>query len=294
MLIDASKNSASTLSRVEWVDTHSHLSFKAYDSDREEVIKRTQKEDVVCIDVGTKYETSKNAVELAEKYDGIYAAIGMHPIHIKTDLLKLKMDKEEGAFKPLGEEFDKTKYAELAKSQKVVAIGEIGLDYYYRPKSKTKLEQFKQKQKEVFIQQLELAKELNLPVIIHCRMAHEDVIKILENHVGITGVIHCFTGSLAEAQKYMDLGFYIGFNGIIFKLDLDNVIKKIPMDKIIIETDCPYLTPPQAGPKEMRNEPIFVKYVVQKIADLKGMSFDEVGQATTANAIRLFKFNQSR
>ena len=153
------------------IDTHSHINFKAYDKDREEVIKRTRDEGVVCIDVGTKYETSKLAIELAEKNEGIYAAIGMHPIHIKTDLMKLKMDEEEGAFEPLGEEFDKEKYKELAKSKKVVAIGEIGLDYYYKPKSKTKTEQFKQKQKEIFIQQLEMAEELNLPVIIHCRMA---------------------------------------------------------------------------------------------------------------------------
>jgi len=133
------------------IDTHSHLNFKAYDNDRDEVIKRTQKEGVVCIDVGTKYETSKRAVELAEKYEGIFAAIGMHPIHIKTDLMKLKLDPEEGAFTPFTEEFDKARYEELAKSKKVVAIGEIGLDYYYKPKGTAKTEQFKQKQKEVFV-----------------------------------------------------------------------------------------------------------------------------------------------
>ena len=199
------------------IDTHSHLSFKAYDNDRDEVIKRTRKEGVVCIDVGTKYETSQRAVELAEANESIFAAIGMHPIHIKTDLLKLKMDDEEGAFAPLGEEFDAEKYKKLALSgsRRVVAVGEIGLDYYYRPKSKTKQNLFKQKQKEVFVQQLDLAKELNLPVIIHCRMAHKDVIEILQGR-NLRGVIHCFTGSWAEAQKYMDLGFHLGINGIIF------------------------------------------------------------------------------
>lgn len=224
------------------IDTHSHLNFKAYDSDRDEVIKRTQEEGVVCIDVGTKYETSKRAVELAENNEGIYAAIGMHPIHIKTDLLKLRMDEEEGAFQPLGEEFDKEKYKELAKSKRVVAIGEIGLDYYYRPKGKSKTEQFKQKQKEVFIQELELAEELNLPVIIHCRVAHNDLYEILKTRK-LKGVIHCFTGSWDDAQKYMDLGFYLGVNGIIDKLDLNEVVKNVPLDKILIETDCPYLTP---------------------------------------------------
>ena len=267
------------------IDTHSHLSFKAYDADREEVIQRTQKEGVVCIDVGTKYETSKRAIELAEKNEGIYAAIGMHPIHIKTDLLKLKMDEEEGAFAPLGEEFDRERYKELAKSTKVVAIGEIGLDYYYKPKGTTKKEKFKEKQKEVFKEQLDLAKELNLPVIIHCRMAHEDVIEILGNY-NLKGTIHCFTGSWEQAQKYMELGFFLGINGIIFKMDLDEVIKKCPLDKILVETDCPYLTPPEAGVE--RNEPRFVKLVAKRIAELKDITFDEVAEKTTENAKRLF------
>ena len=270
------------------VDTHSHLNFKAYDADRDEVIKRTQNEGVVCINVGTKYETSKDAIKLAEKYDGMFAAIGMHPIHIKTDLMKLRMDEEEGDFAPLGEEFDKEKYKELAKNKKVVAIGEVGLDYYYRPKTKTRLEQFKEKQKEVFIKQLELAKELSLPVIIHCRMAHDEIIEILGNHPGISGTIHCFTGTWEQAQKYLDLGFYVGINGIIFKFDIDETIKKIPFDKILVETDCPYLTPTAEG-KDRRNEPIFVKHVIQRIAELRGVGFDEVAQKTTENAKKLFK-----
>ena len=287
------------------IDTHSHISFKAYDNDREEVIKRTQKEGVVCIDVGTKYETSKQAIELAEKNEGIYAAIGMHPIHIKTDLLKLKMDEDEGAFTPLGEEFDVERYRKLffdsvkraegpeePKQRRIVAIGEIGLDYYYKPKTKTRLEQFKEKQKQVFIQQLDLAKELNLPVIIHCRMAHQNLIEILKTKnqnpkTKINGVIHCFTGSLEEAQEYINLGFYLGINGIIFKFNIDEVIRKTPLDKILVETDCPYLTPPDA--KTERNEPVFVRYVVQRIADLKGISFDEVADKTTENAKKLFK-----
>lgn len=276
------------------IDTHSHLSFKAYDNDRDEVILRTQKEGVFCIDVGTKYETSKKAIELAQKNKGIFAAIGMHPIHIKTDLFKLKMDEDEGAFEPLGEEFDKQRYRELAKSNKVIAFGEIGLDYYYKPKSKTKIEQFKEKQRQVFIQQLELANELNLPVIVHCRMAHNDVLDILAKQKS-RGVIHCFTGNWEEAQKYMDLGFCLGINGIIFKFNIDEVIKKAPLDKLLVETDCPYLTPlpavalAKAGSDEyVRNEPIFVKHVIQKIAEIREISFKEVEEKTTENAKRLF------
>jgi TatD DNase family protein len=267
------------------IDTHSHLSFKAYDNDRDEVIKRNLESGVSCIDVGTKYETSKRAVELAEKNENIYASIGMHPIHIKTDLLKLKMDEEEGAFTPLGEELDINKYKELAKSKKVVAIGEIGLDYYYRPKTKTRLEEFKKLQREIFIKQLDLAEELNLPVIVHCRMAFRDLYEILKSKK-ITGTIHCFTGNWQEAQNFLALGFYLGINGIIDKLDLKEVIEKTSLDKILVETDCPYLTPKEEGGK--RNEPIFVKHVIQKIADIKSISFDEVATATTQNAQKLF------
>ncbi len=277
------------------IDTHSHLNFKAYDADRGEVIKRTQVAGGVCIDVGTKYETSQHAIELAEKNEGIYAAIGMHPIHIKTDLMKLHMDLDEGDFAPLGEVFDKEKYRELAKSKKVVAIGEVGLDYYYKPKGTTKKEEFKENQRKVFIQQIELAEELGLPLIVHCRMAHEDALAILEKHK-VSGTIHCFTGTWEEAEKYLALGFCIGINGIIFKFDIDEIIRKIPLDKIVVETDCPYLTPlpavalaKEGTAKDARNEPIFVKHVIQKIADLKGLSFDEVASATTANAKKLFK-----
>ncbi|MFA6190534.1 MAG: TatD family hydrolase [Candidatus Staskawiczbacteria bacterium] len=268
------------------IDTHSHLNFKAYDADRAEVIKRTKEAGVVCINVGTKYETSKHAVELAEKNEDMYAAIGLHPIHIKTDLMKLRMDLDEGGFAPLGEEFDAERYKELAKSKKVVAIGEVGLDYYYKPKGTAKKEKFKQLQKEIFFKQLQMAGELNLPVIVHCRVAYGDAHEML-NSQNLQGVIHSFTGTIEEAKKFLDLGFYIGVNGIIFKLSLDEVVKSIPLDKIVVETDCPYLTPPQAGAE--RNEPIFVKHVIQKIAELKGLSFEEVAQATTANAQKLFK-----
>jgi len=289
------------------IDTHSHLNFKAYDNDRDEVIKRIQKEGVVCIDVGTKYETSKNAVELAEKNEGIFAAIGLHPIHIKTDLLKLHTDEDEGNFAPLGEEFDIERYRKLfydsekkaegliesetlrverpERSRRIVAIGEIGLDYYYKPKTKSRLEEFKELQKKVFIQQLELAEELNLPVIIHCRMAFKDLYEILKVKK-IRGVIHCFTGNLQEAKQFLDAGFYLGINGIIFKFNIDEVIKNVSLEKLLVETDCPYLTPPMAS--EKRNEPIFVKHVIQKIADLRGISFDEVASATTENAKELF------
>jgi len=242
------------------IDTHSHLNFEAFRDDFNEVIKRSLVEDVFMINVGSNYATSKKAMEIAEKYEqGVFAAIGLHPIHAK-------------------EKFDKEKYKELAKSDRVVAIGEIGLDYY------KDYAVFKEKQKEVFLEQLGLAKELNLPVIFHCRMAHQDLLNILNSK--LKGVIHCFTGTWGQAKKYLEMGFYLGINGIMYKFDLKEVIEKTPLEKILIETDCPYLTPPQAGVE--RNEPIFVKYITQDIAKIKNLEYQKVAEVTTKNTKGLF------
>jgi TatD DNase family protein len=252
------------------IDTHSHLNFNAFKDDVDEVIRRSLVNNVWMSNVGSQYETSKKAVEIAEKYpQGVYAAIGLHPIYAK-------------------ESFNYDEYKKLAESKKVVAIGEIGLDY------KAEYVSFKERQEEVFLQQLNLAKELNLPVIFHCRMAHDDLLDILRNqkcnnYTGVNllhqGVIHCFTGSWEQAQTYLEMELYLGFNGIIFKLDLDEVINKTPLDKILIETDCPYLTPP---PENGRNEPMYVKYVAEKIAKIKNLRYEEVAKITTQNAKKFF------
>jgi len=280
------------------IDTHAHLNFNAYKGDFEEVIKRALENDVWMINVGSQYETSKKAAEIAEKYEkGVYAAVGLHPIHLAEGIFKVKLDGEETAFQAKNEDFYYEKYKNLTQSKKVVAIGETGLDYYYRPKTKKKLEEFKNKQKEVFLQHLELAKELNLPIIFHCRMAHDDLIKILNTRYKIQdtkprGVVHCFTGTWEQAKDYMNMGFYLGFNGIIFSSfaksfgGLDEIIKKIPLGNILIETDCPYLTP---NPMTGRNEPLYVKYVAEKIAEIKKLSFEEIAKITTKNAQELFK-----
>jgi len=276
------------------IDTHAHLNFNAYKDDIDEVVKRSLNNNIWMINVGSQYETSKKAVEIAKRYpEGVYAAIGVHPIHLAEGIFKVKLDTEEQAFQTKNENFDYEKYKELAKKEKVVAIGEIGLDYYYRPKTKRKLEQFKKRQRTVLCQQLELAKELNLPVVFHCRMAHDDLIEVLKlkiknEKLKIDGVIHCFTGNWEQAQEFLKMGFYLGFNGIIFKLNLDKIIKKTPLDKILIETDCPYLTPPNL--KEQRNEPLFVKYVAEKIAKIKKISYEEIAEITTNNAKKLFNF----
>jgi len=245
------------------IDTHSHLQFDAYDADRDEVVKRTIAEDIQTINVGTSFETSKKGIEFANTYgDHFFAAIGLHP----TDV---------------DEPFDAQQYRELATSKKVVAIGEIGLDYFKKPTDAQK-----EKQKQIFIQQLDLAKELNLPVILHCRMAHDEVIEILASRNIDRGVVHCFTGTLDQAEKYVNLGFYLGINGIIFKFNIDTVIQNISLEKLVLETDCPYLTPPMAESK--RNEPIFMKYTIQKISELKNISTVKVAETTTKNAKQLF------
>jgi len=275
------------------IDTHAHLNFNVYKQDADEVIRRSLENDIWMINVGTKYETSKKAAELAQKYEkGVYAAVGLHPIHLETGLVKIKNDTEEIEVNTKEEDFDYEKYKDLAlrslgEGGKVVAIGEIGLDYYWRPKTTKKKEIFKQKQKELLLKQLGLAKELNLPVIFHCRMAHQDLINELRiKNYELRGVVHCFSGNWNEAKKYLEIGFYLGFNGIIFKLDLDEIIKNTPLDKILIETDCPYLTPPQ---KTGRNEPPYVKYVAEKIGQIKNIDLEELAKITTENAQKLFQ-----
>lgn len=255
------------------IDTHAHLNFNTYKEDSLKVLQRSLDNGVWMINVGSQYSTSKRAAGMAQNYkQGVYAAVGLHPIHLET------------------ESFDYEKYKELAKSEKVVAIGEVGLDY------KPEYALSKEKQKGVLFQQLKLAEELDLPVILHCRMAHDDLIKILsENSFRSSGVIHCFTGTWKQAEKYLSMGLYLGFNGIIFKLNLDEIIKKTPLDRILLETDCPYLTPPlpaealaKAGPPPYRNEPMFVKYVAERIAKIKNLAPEEIVKITTENAKKLF------
>ncbi|MFH1424020.1 MAG: TatD family hydrolase [Candidatus Nealsonbacteria bacterium] len=283
------------------IDTHAHLNFNAYKEDGSEVLRRSLDGGVFMINVGSQYSTSQRAVEIAQKYEtGVYAAVGLHPIHLETGLVKIKDDPEEIQFKTTEEDFDYEKYKNLAlgknldssgiktlaQSKKAVAIGEVGLDYYWRPKTKARQALFKEKQKAILARQLDLAEELSLPVIFHCRMAHDDLIATLKQRNNITGVIHCFTGDQAQAQKYLEMEFYLGLNGIIFKLNLDEIIEKMPLDRILIETDCPYLTPP---PEQGRNEPIFVKYVAEKIAKIKHLSYEEIADITTQNAKKIFK-----
>jgi len=274
------------------IDTHAHLNFSAFNKDRDKIIKKCLNNNIWIINVGTNFKTSKEVVKLAQNYEkGIYASIGLHPINLETGLVKIKTDVNER--KSIESGFNYEKYKKLAQSKNVVAIGEIGLDYYWRPKTKKKKELFKDKQRELLLQQLKLAKELDLPVIFHCRMANNDLFGILSENPGLRpkkAVAHSFVGTEEDIRKHVGFGYFIGFNGIIFKniegIDFKKVIEITPLNKILIETDCPYLVPLKAQTK--RNEPIFVKYIAQEIAKIKNITFEQVAEATTKNAQELF------
>ena len=272
------------------IDTHAHINFSSFEKDREQVIQKCLDNNVWMINVGTNLKTSQEVIDIAQKYpQGIYASVGLHPINLNTGLVKIKFDKNEG--KHLEQDFDFNQYRKLAELSKVVAIGEIGLDYYWKPKTTGRKQRFFQLQKDLLLQHLKLAQEVSLPVIFHCRMAHEDLLEILKSQKGIKGVVHCFTGTWEQAQQYMDMGLYLGFNGIIFKLNLDEIIKKTPLERVLIETDCPYLPPPEF--EGQRNEPLYVKYIAQRIAEIKGINLETVAKVTVQNAKTLFNLEQS-
>lgn len=286
------------------IDTHCHVHFRAYKDDMDDVIKRTLEKGVRMITVGTQSTTSKNGIAVAEKYDGVYTTIGLHPNHTCEQHFEDELEE----IKTRCESFDVEYYRELAKHPKVVAIGECGLDYYRLPPEADR-QALIAKQKEELRKQLSLADELNLPVVIHCRDAHEDQQTMLKEFVDAGkltrgGVIHCFSGTIDEARAYHALGFLTSFTGIITfpprKSDtppfqggggggysaLQRVVRDCPLDMLMLETDAPYLTPePHRG---KRNEPWYVQFVAAKVAELKNISIDEVDRVTTENAERLF------
>lgn len=278
------------------IDTHCHVHFNAYKEDSDEVIRRAFDNGVGMITVGTQKDTSAKGVVMAEKYaTGIWAAIGLHPNHLFSTMID---EEETPTFKSRSEDFDPVYYKNLAKSsKKVVAIGECGLDYYRIPEN-LDIGIIKEKQKKVFREHIHLATELDLPLIIHVRDAHQDVINILHDEIHQRnlpkrGVIHCYSGNWEDAKRYFDLGFLISFTGTaIFPPKkgqpdiLKEVLKKSPLEKIMIETDSPYLTPPPHRGK--RNEPSYVRFIAEHLAKIKGIDFEEISRQTTENATVLF------
>lgn len=264
-----------------YIDTHAHLNFKTFDKDCREVIRRAFKAGVKgVINVGSNLETSKKAIEIAktlshsqecESVSKVWAAVGLHPIHVAD------------------EQFDFNQYLEIAKDPKVVAIGETGIDLYHNKKTIDL-------QRDLFEKSLKIANQLNKPVILHCREGQEDLRAWLRRQQVLPkGVIHCFSGDLELAKFVLDLGFLISFTGVItFTKNQKTlrVIREIPLEKIMIETDCPFLTPQKY--RGQRNEPVYVVEVAKKIAEIKKLPLEKVKEITTKNAVGLFNLDFSK
>src|SRR4030042_3568366 len=283
-------------------DSHAHLNFNTFKEDANKIIKDSLDRNIRIINIGSQYDPSARAVKMAMDlpaqtgYEtGVYASIGIHPIHLS----QTEVEEEEIHFKSREERFDRGSYKMLL-NKKVVAIGEIALEYFHIPEGRD-FEEIKAIQKEGFIEQLKFAGYFDLPVILHCRGsksdpygAYNDMIDILRGFAVkwgmVRGVIHCFGGNFEIAKKFLEMGFYIGFTGIItFKnagKELLEVVERIRLDRILVETDCPYLAPvPHRGE---RCVPQYVEFTLRKVAELKGVSFEEAERITDGNVEKLF------
>lgn len=261
----------------DFIDIHSHLNFKDYDADRADVISRLQNTNTWTITVGTDFESSKSAVELAQNNPSIFACVGLHPADNSAEI------------------FDDTKYAELLKSERTVAIGECGLDYFRI--SPENAEEVKKRQKEIFQKQIEMAIVHSKPLMIHCREAYDDVHDVLasykkEHGEKVRGNMHFFAGNTEIARKFLDLGFTLSFTGVItFARSYDEVIRFAPQDMIMSETDAPFVAPQSQRGK--RNEPSFVAEIVASIAEIREEPVEEVKKALISNAFRVFSLPPS-
>jgi TatD DNase family protein len=248
------------------VDTHCHLDFPDFDKDRDEVIKRAKDSGIAyIINIGSSLEGSRRSVEISRQYDFIYATVGCHP-HEADKFDKKVQDALE----------------ELAKNDKVVAIGEIGLDYY-RHYSKA------ENQKSLFISLVKLAKDINLPLVIHNRQAQDDTLKILKQALPPKVVVHCFSGNEHFLKECLFLGFFISFTcNITYKKaeDLRDFVRETPIERLFLETDAPFLPP--EGFRGKRNEPVYVRFLAEEVARIKEISIEEVARITTDNAKRFF------
>jgi len=269
------------------IDSHCHIQFPAYDKDRGEVINRAKEANVKMIVLGTQLETSKRAVELAHKYpDSIWATVGFHPNHL-LDNWHHDKNEQESLDK---EEFDLSELGLLAKDPKVVAIGEVGLDYFYSNDEYVKL-----RQKEVLAEMIVLAKSLNKPVLTHSRPTrgtentYEDLIKLVKDLDYSSEIIsHFHTGSIKTTKKMLGLGFSFSFGGVVtLTKEFDDLIKIIPLDRLLLETDSPYVSP--LSQRGKRNEPSFILETGQKIAKLKNISEEDLYTSTYSNAKRIFR-----
>lgn len=250
---------------MKLIDSHCHVDSERYNDDRENILRKVKEELEFIVNIGYDLDSSKECIKLAKEHDFIYATVGFHPADLKG----------------YNEETEK-ELEELAKEPRVLAVGEIGLDYHWMASPK-------EVQKEIFRRQLDIARRVGKPVVIHSREAMADTLDILDEYKDVTGIIHSYPGSYESAKRIMDR-YYFGVNGVLtFKNNVKNkdVVSKLPLEKIIIETDSPYLTPVPFRGK--RNEPCYVKYVAEEIAKIKGISVEEVIKATNENTKKAYK-----
>ena len=253
---------------IKLVDTHCHLNHKDFNDDREDIFKDIEENMEFVVNIGYDLSSSRKSLEYAEKYKNVYATVGLHPTDIGDE------------WNPIVE----NALLEMGKNEKVVAIGEIGLDYHWMTKNESV-------QKQWFREQMEIARKLNKPVVIHTREATEDTVKILKEFPDLHGIVHCYPGSYETAMEVIG-NYYFGIGGVLtFKNSkkMVEVVKKLPLERLVIETDAPYLTPEPFRGK--RNLPEYVKYVVEKIAEIKGVSVEEVAKITNQNAKEVYKIS---
>jgi TatD DNase family protein len=276
------------------IDSHCHLHFPAYEQDRDAVLLRMRERNVCGITVGTNVTTSKGGVAFADQHPGVFATVGYHPEHLTSSYTDSQEPHDEAGYS-----IDDIAAVAKSGSKKIVAIGETGLDFFRIDKDRDEQEAA-QLQEFALRDHINLAHELDLPLVIHCRDAFRRLATVIQDEQGkgkrVRGVIHCFTGTWEEAKPLLDLGFHLSFTGIITfppKKDADpeqsilRTIERMPMNRMLVETDAPWLTPlPYRG---KRNEPAYVEHVAEKIAQTRKSSLDEIARQTTENAIELFK-----
>ncbi|MCL5733314.1 MAG: TatD family hydrolase [Patescibacteria group bacterium] len=285
----------------DFFDVHTHLNFSAYEKDLSEVLARCRKNKIWLVNVGSQKDTSLKAIEIANAKEGIFASIGLHPIHSFESFHDKNEISGDKGFASRGEKFDYDFYKNLAQNPTVVAIGECGLDYYHLPN-----ESLKELEKETLISQIELAAEVKKPLMIHCRNSQNqndafyDLISILNSKSSILnsppGIIHFFSGNLEDAKNLLGLGFYFSFGGAVTyasrktgKSGYEETLKFLPIDRILSETDAPYVAPvPYRG---QRNEPLFMIESIKKIAEIKNIDFEKLKIQLVKNAFDVFQLN---
>tara|TARA_B100001029_G_C15058151_1_gene456069 strand:- start:952 stop:1722 length:771 start_codon:yes stop_codon:yes gene_type:complete len=247
------------------IDTHAHIYYEDYSENINDIIISANDSGVEkIISIGVDLKSSEECIKLSEKYDAVFATCGIHPHEADKAPNRYIYELED-----------------MYKEKKVVGVGEIGLDFFYDISDR-------KVQRKVYHEQLELAADIDLPAVVHCRESDDEILRGIQESSQGVGVIHCFASTMGFAEKIIETGFHLSFTGLItFVKELEEVVKNIPLEKMMVETDSPYLTPkPHRGKK---NEPSNVRYVADKIAELKNITFEEVAESTTSTAHKLFK-----